>query len=103
MGYLASPTKLLRPAGNGTPEFRIRHTYPTQDAAQKAAHARLEAFQPGKRTLSLTLPGKPDIGAEARLALDGFRAGIAGTWSVTKAVHTLGGSGLVTQVEGEVV
>lgn len=87
-------------AGEGEPVFRIRHTYPSRKAAAKAARAKLEAFQKGKRTVSLTLPGRADLRAECKVELAGFRAGVAGTWSATKVEHRLGGAGFVTAVEG---
>ncbi|GAB6178393.1 phage late control D family protein [Desulfobaculum senezii] len=88
--------------GEGEPAFRIRHTYPSRKAATKAARAKLEAFQKGKQTVTLTLPGRPDLQAECKMELRGFRHGIAGTWSATKVAHRLGGAGFVSEVEGEV-
>jgi len=89
--------------GEGEPSFRIRHAFPTQESAKQAVRAKLESFQRGKRTLSLTLPGRPDLCAEGRLELAGFRSGLAETWGVSKAEHRLDGSGYLLEVEGEVM
>lgn len=87
--------------GSGEPTHRIRHIYPTPTAAQKAAKGKLEAFQRGKQRLSGSLPGRPELRAECRLSLSGFRAEKNGLWSITRATHKLGGGGYVTSVEGE--
>ncbi len=88
-------------AGAGEPVHRIRHIYPTPEAAAKAAKAKLEAFQRGKQSLSVSLPGRPELRAECRLSLSGFRDGVNGLWSVARATHKLGSGGYVTSVEGE--
>ncbi|MBI9110126.1 contractile injection system protein, VgrG/Pvc8 family [Maridesulfovibrio ferrireducens] len=88
-------------AGVGEPVHRIRHIYPTPEAAAKAAKAKLEAFQRGKQSLSVSLPGRPELRAECRLSLSGFRDGVNGLWSITRATHKLGSGGYVTSVEGE--
>ncbi|TIH12732.1 hypothetical protein D0S45_17330 [Marinifilum sp. JC120] len=88
-------------AGSGEPIHRIRHIYPTPEAAQKAAKGKLEAFQRGKQSLSGSLPGRPELRAECRLSLSGFRAKKNGIWSITRATHKLGSGGYVTSVDGE--
>ncbi|WP_320169940.1 contractile injection system protein, VgrG/Pvc8 family [Maridesulfovibrio sp.] len=88
-------------AGSGEPVHRIRHIYPTPEAAIKAAKGKLEAFQRGKQSLSGSLPGRPELRAEGRLSLSGFRAEKNGLWSITRATHKLGSGGYVTSVEGE--
>ena len=88
-------------AGSGEPVHRIRHIYPTSEAAAKAAKGKLEAFQRGKQSLSGSLPGRPELRAECRLSLSGFRAEKNGLWSITRATHKLGSGGYVTTVDGE--
>ncbi len=73
----------------------------TRETSIKAAKSKLEAFQRGKQSLSVSLPGRPELRAECRLSLSGFRDGVNGLWSVTRAVHKLGSGGYVTSVEGE--
>lgn len=89
--------------GTGEPIYRIRGAYPSAEAAQRAAKGKLQAFQRGTSTLSLTLPGRPELVAESRLTLSGFRTGISGEWSVTQVIHTLTPQkGYVTTVQAEV-
>lgn len=89
-------------SGEGQPTFRLPRSYPTEAAAQAAARARLDAFTRGESSLSCTLPGRPEIIAEARVTLAGFRTGIDGTWSTTRVTHSLTGRGFVTSFEAEV-
>ncbi len=89
-------------AGEGEPVRRIRHVYPDQAAAEKAAQTSLEAYRRGKSTLSVSLPGRPELAAEGRLILSGFRSGVNGEWSITRVTHKLSAGGYVTDVEGEV-
>ncbi|MEZ6854184.1 contractile injection system protein, VgrG/Pvc8 family [Halodesulfovibrio aestuarii] len=89
-------------AGSGEPVYRLKQNFPTQAAAQKAARATLERFMRGSATLSLSMPGRPDLVAESRLSLVGFAKGVAGTWSVTQVTNSLSPSGYKTSVKGEV-
>lgn len=89
-------------AGSGEPVYRLKRNFPTQAAAQKAARATLERFMRGSATLSLSMPGRPDLVAESRLSLVGFSEGITGKWSVTQVTNSLSPSGYRTSVKGEV-
>lgn len=88
-------------AGSDKPVHRIKTIFPTKEAAIKAAKGKLEAFQRGKQSLSLSLPGRPKLRAEGRLSLSGFRKEKNGIWSITEATHTIGSGGYVTSVKGE--
>lgn len=88
--------------GDGTPVFRLRHTYPSADAATRAAKGRLQGFARGSSKLSATLAkGRTDIVAESRLVVSGVRTGVDGEWSITRVTHTLSDK-LVTAIEAEV-
>ena len=50
---------------------------------------------------SVSLPGRTDLVAEGRVILDGFRDGVNGEWSITRAEHSLDGNGFTTTVEAE--
>lgn len=90
-------------AGTGEPVYRIRKAFPSQESAQKAAQGRLKGFQRGQSTLSLTLPGRPELVAESRVILSGFRDGIDGDWSVTQVTHSLTPrQGFTTSLQAEV-
>lgn len=88
-------------AGEGDPVSRIKGVYSNKETALQAAQQRLAFYERGKWTLSLSLPFTPELVAESRVVLDGFRTGINGTWSVTKATHSMSSSGATTSIEGE--
>ncbi len=88
--------------GNGTPVYKLRHTYPSEESATLAAKGRYKKFTRGTSKLSLTLAsGRTDIVAESPLEVSGVRSGVNGAWSVTRVTHTLGAN-LTTAVEAEV-
>ncbi|ETX03580.1 MAG: hypothetical protein ETSY1_46780 (plasmid) [Candidatus Entotheonella factor] len=88
--------------GAGEPVFTLRRTYPDAEQAQRAAKAKLGAFARGEATLSLTLPGRPELAADSAVVLSGVRQGVDGTWAVTRVEHHLSSSGYVCQLEAEV-
>ncbi len=77
-------------SGDGSPVHRLRHVFPTADEAQRAADARLDEIKSGVDTLSLTMPGAPEVLAETPLELIGFRSGVAASWSAISVVHEIG-------------
>ncbi len=89
-------------AGSGEPVFTLRHTYATPNQAQSAARAKLAAFERGLATLSLTLPGRPELAAEGGVTLSGFRTGVNGSWAISRVEHALDAAGYVCQLEAEV-
>lgn len=96
----ASKVKLT--AGSGAPAFNLKHEYPTPQAAQAAAAAKMAALKRGTGKLSLNMPGRPDICAEATIILSGIRPGVDGRWLVTRAEHRLSASsGLTTSIQAE--
>lgn len=88
--------------GSGDPVRRLRHNYPDQASAEKAAQGELDKRDRRKNKISLTMPGDPRLTAEAKLALSGFRPGVPTEWLITRVVHqfTTGG-GYSCDVEGE--
>lgn len=88
--------------GNGEPRHQLKMQYPTQAMALAAARSELDKRSRAKTTLSVTLPGRPDLVAEGRVVMSGFRPGVNGTWSITRAEHMLNNSGYVTTVEAEI-
>lgn len=84
------------------PTRRLRDPFASEALARTAAEAEISKINRGKGELSVTAVGTPALAAEAPLTLSGFRAGVDGTWTVTKATHRLDGrSGYVTEVEAE--
>ena len=48
------------------------------------------------------MPGEPLLGAEAKLELSGFRAGVPTSWLVTRVEHRFGtGDGYSCEIEAE--
>ena len=90
------------PVGDGKPAFRIAQRFSDAATARRAAAARLKRFQAGKASGRLSLaPARPEIAAESRLTLTGFRTGIAGDWIVSRATHTLSANGMTTALDIE--
>lgn len=88
--------------GNGDPVRRLRHNYPDKASAEKAAQGELDKRGRRKNKITLTMPGDPQLTAEAKLALSGFRPGVPTEWLVTRVVHQFTpGAGYSCEVEGE--
>lgn len=79
--------------GEGDPVKRLRHNYPTEEAAKAAAQSEYDKRKRGGRTFSGTLPGDPSLMAEARLILVGFGEGPDGEWLLTRVEHELTATG----------
>jgi len=88
-------------AGDGTPVRKLRHVYATEEEAQTAAQSQLDEAQRGKDTLKVTMPGNPLIAAEGQILALGFRIGVSGLWSITRAKHQIAGRGFTTLIETE--
>lgn len=87
--------------GKGEPVTRLKMYYPTQEMALAAARSELDRRERRKVTVSITLPGRTDLVAEGRVVLSGFRDGVDGEWSITRAEHSLDSNGYTTTVEAE--
>jgi uncharacterized protein len=81
--------------------YRLRQTFPDQDAAKTAAKAKRQGLERAKRALRLTLPGSPAYGAEMPLSLSGFAEDLDGRWIATQVTHRLDSGGYVCQIAGE--
>lgn len=87
--------------GSGDPTKRLRHNYPTQEAAKAAAQSELDKRKRGEKKFSGTLPGNPNLLAEGRLVLSGFGEGPDGEWLLKRVEHDLAEGGYVCRVECE--
>ncbi len=87
--------------GSGEPVRRIRSAQPNKAAAEAAARSEHGRRERGGRTLSVRMPGRPDVRAECIATLEGFRDGVAGDWLVKSADHYFGPDGYSTTFEGE--
>jgi hypothetical protein len=89
-------------SGSGDPVRRLRHFYPTKEAALKAAEAELDRRKRGAHKLTLQLPGDPLLSADGRLQMPSpWRDGIAGEWLITRVEHIMDGAGYCSRVEAE--
>jgi phage protein D len=87
--------------GSGEPVRRIKQYFPTQAEAVAAAKAELAKRTRAMLKMSITLPGRADLAAEAEVTLQGFRAGIPSTWIATRVEHSIDGRGYVCAVDLE--
>lgn len=87
--------------GSGEPRYEMKHTYPNEREARRAAKGQLDAFRRGTGLLRLSMPGDPRIGAETRINLKGFRDGVDGPWVVQVAKHNQGDDAYHLQIEAE--
>lgn len=88
-------------AGKGEPERILRHRYPTQADASRAAQAALSRSHRGSGSLSIELGGfYGDLMAEANVNLLGIKPELAGQWLITRVTHRLTDT-LTTSFEAE--
>lgn len=87
--------------GAGEPVTILKRYLQTEAMAQAAARAELEKRARRQAMLHVQMPGRTDAVAEGRLILQGFREGADGTWTVTRAEHTLDSGGYRTTVDAE--
>ncbi|CAG2144349.1 hypothetical protein LMG31506_02987 [Cupriavidus yeoncheonensis] len=87
--------------GSGEPVRRIKQYFPTQEMALAAARAELARRERGRITLSVLMPGRTDLVAEAKLVLQGWRQGVPTEWLVTRVEHRLDVGGYSCAVEAE--
>lgn len=87
--------------GGGEPVVRLRIAYADRVSAEAAAKAKHRERARSTRTLSYTLPGRPEIGAEATVTMRDFREGVDGEWLVKRAEHYIGPAGYRTSIDCE--
>jgi uncharacterized protein len=87
--------------GTGEPTRRLKMYHPNQDMAKAAALAEWNRMQRRAGKLTLQLPGRPDLQAEGKITLAGFRDGVDGEWIATAVEHQLSTSGYICSVEAE--
>ncbi|RSZ56174.1 phage tail protein [Massilia atriviolacea] len=75
--------------GSGESVTRLKQHQPTREMAMALATAELAKRERQKATLSLTLPGRPEFGAEGKLRTSGFREGVDHDWVITRVTHNL--------------
>ncbi|MEQ9132640.1 MAG: hypothetical protein RJQ08_08365 [Salinisphaeraceae bacterium] len=88
-------------AGEGEPVKVLNRTYETADVALAHAKSTLARGRRKARSLTLTLPGRPDLATHTVLGLDGFRERVDNRWLITQVTHTLDKRGYRCRVEAE--
>ncbi len=88
-------------AGSGEPSFRLRHRFPAEGAAQRAADAALARGRRGELVASCSLPGRADIVAEGRVILPALHPDLGREWLVRRVDHQLDLRGWVTNFEAQ--
>ena len=88
-------------SGSGSPVRKLRHIFPGEAEAQRAADGELRRCKRGNTSLSIGLVGSPLMAAEGRLLATGFRPGVDGLWSIKSVRHQISSGGFVTEVEAE--
>lgn len=74
--------------------------YPSQAEAQRAGRAKLAMLQRGGGKFTCSMNGRPELAAETRLTLVGFRDGVDGDW-ITESVNHKVSSGYKCSVTAE--
>jgi hypothetical protein len=67
--------------------------------ALAAAEAKVDALDVGSESVSLSMVGNPQIGAEVRLNLVGFKPGVDRIWVAARVQHRIDEQGFTTEVE----
>jgi phage protein D len=93
---------ILDTAGTGSPSYNIQTIYPSAELALSAANTKLKQLKRNNETLDITMPGNPELFAEAKLNLLGFNQAIDGEWVINRAEHTLDSSGYRTTLSASV-
>lgn len=81
----------------------LKGTFASKEAAERAATAEMERVKRSSVNFSITLAiGRPDIGTESPVQLQGFKGEVDKLgWVVKKATHRYSNGGLVSEVEME--
>lgn len=90
-------------AGSGEPSYTIQTTiYSNIESALSAANAKLKQLKRNNATLEITMPGNPELFAEAKLNLVGFHQDIDGEWVIDRAEHVIDSSGYRTTLSASI-
>lgn len=77
----------------------LPETFSDQGTARNAATAKANALDIGSESVSLSMVGNPQIGAEVRARLVGFKPGVDRVWIVARVQHRIDEQGFTTEVE----
>lgn len=89
-------------AGDQEPVLRLRHRYPNEEEAQRAADAALTRSKRASGRLGGSLGGfYGALLAEGRIELAGIKPELTGEWGLTRVTHVLDRNGLITSFDAE--
>lgn len=86
-------------AGEGEPVVRLRMSYADAVSATNAAKAKHRSGARSLRKMTYTLPGRPELAAEAIVVMKGFRADVDGEWLIERVEHYIGPNGFTSRIE----
>ncbi|WP_353269874.1 phage tail protein [Wolbachia endosymbiont (group A) of Myopa testacea] len=88
--------------GFGSPSYTIQMLYSNAESALSAANAKIKQLKRNNAVLDITMPGNPELFAEAKLSLLEFHQDIDGEWIIDRAEHVLDGSGYRTALSASI-
>ncbi|WP_264328550.1 contractile injection system protein, VgrG/Pvc8 family [Wolbachia endosymbiont (group A) of Andrena hattorfiana] len=88
--------------GSGSPSYIIQTLYSNAESALSAANAKIKQLKRNNAVLDITMPGNPELFAEAKLSLLEFHQDIDGEWIIDRAEHLLDGSGYRTALSASI-
>jgi Bacteriophage probable baseplate hub protein len=89
-------------AGSEEPVLRLRHRYPNEAEAQRAADAALSRSRRASGTIGGSLGGfYGELLAEGKIDVAGIKPELTGEWSLTRVAHVLDRNGLITSFDAE--
>ncbi|WP_375316238.1 hypothetical protein [Wolbachia endosymbiont (group A) of Colletes cunicularius] len=88
--------------GFGSPSYIIQTLYSNAESALSAANAKIKQLKRNNAVLDITMPGDPELFAEAKLSLLGFHQDIDGEWIIDRAEHVLDSSGYRTVLSASI-
>ncbi len=89
----------MEQAGSGSPCFELSYSLADKATAKWAAQSRLNDFKRNTNTFTATLVGEADLMAGGVVTLADVRAGIDGSWFLTKVHHRIDSTGYVSTIE----
>lgn len=87
--------------GSGAVKHRDRRLYATREEAEAAAEANLGDLTRGKVTVSVEMPGDPNLFAEALVTLKDFDPDVDGPYLAKSVSHSFSGGGYTTSLSLE--
>lgn len=89
-------------AGSEDPVLRLRHRYPNEEEARRAAEAALKRSKRASGKIGGSLGGfYGALLAEGPIELSGVKPELMGRWGLTRVSHTLDRNGLITSFDAE--